>query len=54
MLELYHWEPNTFFLKPLIALAEKGVEYRSCYFDPTNSRAVWPRYSGQYGIATAT
>jgi GSH-dependent disulfide-bond oxidoreductase len=35
MLELYHWEPNTFFLKPLIALAEKGVEFRSRYFDPT-------------------
>jgi glutathione S-transferase len=35
MLELYHWEPNTFFLKPLIALAEKGVEYRSHYFDPS-------------------
>jgi len=24
MLELYHWEPNIFFLKPLVALAEKG------------------------------
>jgi len=35
MLELYHWEPNTFFLKPLIALAEKGVPYSSRYFDAT-------------------
>ena len=26
MLELYHWEPNIFFLKPMLALAEKGIE----------------------------
>jgi GST-like protein len=36
MLELYHWEPNSFFLKPMIALAEKGVEFQSRYFDPMN------------------
>jgi GSH-dependent disulfide-bond oxidoreductase len=36
MLELYHWEPNTFFLKPLIALEEKGVEFRSRYIDATS------------------
>jgi GSH-dependent disulfide-bond oxidoreductase len=35
MLELYHWEPNTFYLKPLVALAEKGVAYTARYFDPT-------------------
>jgi GSH-dependent disulfide-bond oxidoreductase len=35
MLELYHWEPNGVFLKPLIALAEKEVAYSSRYFDPT-------------------
>jgi glutathione S-transferase/GST-like protein len=35
MLELYHWEPNTFFLKPLIALKEKEAEFVSRYFDPT-------------------
>ena len=35
MLELFHWEPNTFFLKPLIALKEKDVEFASRYFDPT-------------------
>ncbi len=35
MLELYHWEPNTFFLKPLIALKEKQAEFASRYFDPT-------------------
>jgi glutathione S-transferase len=35
MLELYHWEPNTFYLKPLIALKEKEAEFASRYFDPT-------------------
>ena len=35
MLELYHWEPNTLFLKPLIALKEKDAEFASRYFDPT-------------------
>jgi glutathione S-transferase len=35
MLELYHWEPNTYFLKPLIALNEKGVTFTSRWFDPT-------------------
>jgi glutathione S-transferase len=35
MLELYHWEPNIFFLKPLIALAEKAAPYQGHYFDPT-------------------
>ena len=33
MLELYHSEPNTFFLKPLIALHEKQAEFRSRWFD---------------------
>ncbi len=33
MLELYTSEPNTFFLKPLIALAEKHAEFTSHYFD---------------------
>jgi glutathione S-transferase len=35
MLELYHWEPNILFLKPLIALKEKQAEFESRYFDPT-------------------
>jgi glutathione S-transferase len=30
---LYHWEPNTFSLKPLIALNEKKVEFESRYVD---------------------
>ena len=34
MLELYHWEPNSFFLKPLIVLHEKGLAFTSHYFDP--------------------
>jgi glutathione S-transferase len=33
MLELYHSEPNTFFLKPLIALHEKGVSFQSRWID---------------------
>jgi GSH-dependent disulfide-bond oxidoreductase len=34
MLELYHGEPNGLFLKPLIALEEKQVDFVSRYFDP--------------------
>jgi glutathione S-transferase len=33
MLELYHSEPNTFFLKPLIALHEKKAAFQSRWFD---------------------
>jgi glutathione S-transferase len=33
VLELYTSEPNTFFLKPLIALAEKKIAFTSRYFD---------------------
>ncbi|HKJ74703.1 MAG TPA: glutathione S-transferase family protein [Alphaproteobacteria bacterium] len=33
MLDLYHWEPNTFSLKPLIALHEKGLDFTSHYQD---------------------
>src|SRR6476619_5133303 len=33
MLELYHSEPNTFFLKPLIALHEKRAAFESRWFD---------------------
>jgi glutathione S-transferase len=46
MLELYHWEPNVHFLKPLLALAEKQVEFVSRWFDPTQFeqyRAGFPR-----------
>jgi glutathione S-transferase len=30
---LYHWEPNTFSLKPLIVLHEKKIEFESRYVD---------------------
>jgi GST-like protein len=33
VLELYTSEPNTFFLKPLIALAEKRLTFTTRYFD---------------------
>ena len=33
MITLLHWEPNTVFLKPLIALHEKGCRYESRWFD---------------------
>jgi glutathione S-transferase len=36
MLQLYHWEPNGFYLKPLIALEEKGASFTSRWFDPTS------------------
>jgi glutathione S-transferase len=33
MLELYHWEPNLFSLKVLIALNEKALDFSSRYVD---------------------
>lgn len=33
VLELYHWEPNGPYLKPLILLHEKGLPYRGHYVD---------------------
>jgi len=33
MLELYHWEPNGSWLKPLIVLHEKGLTFRGHYVD---------------------
>jgi glutathione S-transferase len=42
MLELYHGEPNTFSLKPLIVLHEKGLEYAGHYIAPTDFDAVPP------------
>jgi glutathione S-transferase len=33
MLELYHWEPNGSWLKPLIALHEKGLTFRGRYVE---------------------
>jgi glutathione S-transferase len=44
MLELYHWEPNTFYLKPLIALKEKQAAFTSRYFDPTRFEQFAPAF----------
>ncbi len=44
MLELYHWEPNTYFLKPLIALGEKQVTFTSRWFDPTELEQFAPTF----------
>ena len=44
MLELYHWEPNTYFLKPLIALKEKQATFTSRYFDPTRFEQFAPGF----------
>lgn len=35
MLELYHYEPNIYYVKPLIALKEAQAPFTSRYFDPT-------------------
>jgi len=45
-LELYHWEPNTYFLKPLIALQEKQVPFSSHWFDPTAFEQFSPAVPG--------
>jgi glutathione S-transferase len=44
MLELYTFEPNLLFLKPLIALKEKGVSFTSHYFDATALEQFGPRF----------
>jgi len=43
-LELYHWEPNTYFLKPLIALEEKAAQFTSRWFDPTQFEQFAPGF----------
>jgi glutathione S-transferase len=43
-LELYHWEPNTCFLKPLIALEEKAAQFTSRWFDPTQFEQFAPDF----------
>lgn len=42
MLELHHWEPNVHFLKPLVALAERQVDFVSRWFDPTRFESGLP------------
>lgn len=46
MLELYHSEPNTFFLKPLIALHEKGARFQSHWFDSDRLEQFTLGFSG--------
>jgi glutathione S-transferase/GST-like protein len=44
MLALYHWEPNANSGKPMLALAEKGVEFESRYLDLLNFDQHKPEY----------
>jgi glutathione S-transferase len=44
MLELHHWEPNTYYLKPLIALKEKQAPFTSRYFDATRFEQFAPGF----------
>ena len=41
---LYHWEPNANSGKPMLTLAEKGVEYYSVYIDMLNFDQHKPEY----------
>jgi glutathione S-transferase len=44
VLELYTSEPNTFFLKPLIALAEKRAAFTTRYFDAAGLDQIAPDF----------
>ena len=44
MLKLYHWEPNANSGKPMLTLAEKGVEYESHYLDLLKFDQHQPEY----------
>jgi glutathione S-transferase/GST-like protein len=44
MLTLYHWEPNANSGKPMLALAEKGVDYQSHYLDLLRFDQHQPEY----------
>jgi GST-like protein len=44
MVTLYHWEPNANSGKPMLALAEKGVEYESRYLDLLKFDQHQPEY----------
>ena len=47
MLELHHSEPNTFFLKPLIALHEKQASFQSRWFDADKLEQFALNFSGE-------
>jgi glutathione S-transferase len=42
--QLYHWEPNLHFLKPLIALHEKQVSFTAHWFDPLRFEQLAPGF----------
>lgn len=44
MIELYHYEPNIYYLKPLIALQEAHVAFTGHYFDPTRFEQLEPGF----------
>jgi glutathione S-transferase/GST-like protein len=44
MVTLYHWEPNANSGKPMLTLAEKGVEYQSHYLDLLKFDQHQPEY----------
>lgn len=44
VLTLYHWEPNANSGKPMLALKEKGVDFRSHYLDLLNFDQHKPDY----------
>lgn len=44
MITLYHWEPNANSGKPMLTLAEKGVEYQSRYLDLLKFDQHQPEY----------
>ncbi len=44
MLTLYHWEPNANSGKPMLTLAEKGVDYQSHYLDLLKFDQHQPEY----------
>ncbi len=46
MLDLYHWEPNTCYVQPLIALYEKQAAFSSRWFDPTAFEQFAPGFPG--------
>ncbi|MGH8149391.1 MAG: glutathione S-transferase family protein [Steroidobacteraceae bacterium] len=44
MLELHHFEPNIYYLKPLVALQEAQAPFMSRYFDPSTFEQLAPGF----------
>ena len=49
---LYHWEPNANSGKPMLTLAEKGVDYKSHYLDLLNFDQHKPEYTSINPLGT--